>query len=132
METTTLTEVSAVTTASATSPEAITAPVTTDAVEAALPRSRSESLKAYWADPAHRDQHAEKMKANWASSEKNVALAKKRSVQIRDQNGVEYESVNDAARKLSLHASNIRAHLKGRVKHVRGFTFTTVTRPDGH
>lgn len=100
-------------------------------VEAA-PRSRSESLKAYWADPANRERHAQKMRTNWATSAANVALAQKRSVRIRDNNGVEYDSVNDAARKLRLHASNIRAHLRGRVKHVRGFTFTVISRPEGH
>lgn len=98
----------------------------------AAPRSRSESLKAYWADPVNREKHAQKMKANWAHSAANVALAQRRSVRIKDQNGVEYDSVNDAARKLDLHASNIRAHLRGRVKHVRGYTFTVVSRPEGH
>lgn len=102
------------------------------AADAGASRSRSDSLKAYWADPANREKHSAKMKANWSTSEKNVALAGKRSVRIKDQNGTEYASVNDAARTLDLHASNIRAHLRGRVKHVRGYTFTVVSRPEGH
>ena len=94
-------------------------------------RTRSESLKAYWADPANRERHSTKLKAKWANSETSVSLARKRSIRIKDQYGVEYDSVNDAARKLGLHASNIRAHLRGRVQRVKSYVFTLIALPEG-
>ena len=116
-------------TASVVSPEADTQATESPTAPTSAPKSRSASLKAYWAKGDNKATHSARMKESWVKSEKNIALAKKRSLPIKDQDGNIYDSVNEAARILSLHASNIRAHLKGRVVHVKGSNFTLVEKP---
>lgn len=76
----------------------------------------------------HNNPNSEKYKdqlRSW-SEQANKKAVEKQSIKVKDNNGIIYSSIAEAARKLNVCDSEISEHLKGRRKKVKGYTFTRI------
>lgn len=81
----------------------------------------NKGKKVKYKNPELRSKNISESKKGKPVSENTLNATRKKIKCI--ETGIVYKSISDVARELGSYTTNISKHLKGKSRHVRGFTF---------